>query len=299
MAGTIAAARGLERRRPRSALRGFAPVALLLPATLVIAGFFYALSHVLQFSVRPNLAPGQIGAGFTLDNYAAFLGSSFHLEFLLRSLWIATYCTAITLVLGYVIAYAMYRSSPRARLIAGTILIIQFFTAYVIRTYAVMLVIGKTGILNQTLLAAGFVDAPLRLLFTQTGVAIGMVMVSLPFMVFPIFNSLQSVPANLEIAAMSLGATRLRIFWEVIFPLTIPGVAAGVILVFLFELTSYIVPGVLGGGYVDMMANLIYAKAMQSFDYPFAAAAAMIMLGVSLAALYALQKIFRMLTRQV
>lgn len=299
MAGTIAAARGLERRQPRSALRKFAPVALLLPAALVIAGFFYALSHVLQFSVRPNLGPGQIGAGFTLDNYATFLGSRFHLEFLLRSLWIATYCTAITLVLGYVIAYAMYRSSPRVRLIAGTILIIQFFTAYVIRTYAVMLVIGKAGILNQTLLASGLVDAPLRLLFTQTGVAIGMVMVSLPFMVFPIFNSLQSVPTNLEIAAMSLGATRLRIFWEVIFPLTIPGVAAGVILVFLFELTSYIVPGVLGGGYVDMMANLIYAKAMQSFDYPFAAAAAMIMLGVSLGALYALQKIFRMLTRQV
>lgn len=298
MERTVASASHRASARTRSVLPSIVPLALLFPAALVIAAFFYALLNVLQFSIRPNLGPGQIGGGVTLANYAAFLSSRFHLEFLLRSLWISAYCTAITLVLGYVIAYAMYRASPRARMIAGTILIVQFFTAYVIRTYAVMLVIGKTGILNQLLVGGGLLEKPLGLLFTQTGVAIGMVMVSLPFMVFPIFNSLQAVPANLEIAATSLGAGRLRIFWEVIFPLTMPGLAAGVVLVFLFELTSYIVPGILGGGYVDMMANMIYAKAMQSFDYPFAAAAAVIMLIISLGALYALQKTFRMLTRQ-
>ncbi len=272
------------------------PMTLLLPAAIVIGFFFYTLSVMVHFSVRPNIGPGQVGDGLTLENYTDFLGSTFYLAYLGRSLWISAYCTAITAVLGYVIAYAMYRSSPRVRLVAGAILIVQFFTAYVIRTYAVMLVIGKNGILSKALLAIGAIGQPLTLLFNEAGVAIGMVLVSLPFMVFPIFNSLQAIPVNLETAATSLGASRMRTFWEVIFPLTMPGVAAGVVLVYLFELTSYIIPGVLGGGYFDMMANLIYAKAMQSFDYPAAAAAAMIMLVISAAAIYLLQKAFRLAT---
>lgn len=272
------------------------PTTFLLPSGIVVGFFFYTLSIMLHYSVRPSLGPGLVGDGFTLDNYAKFLASPFYLDFLLRSLWISLYCTAITAVLGYTIAYFMYRSSPAVRLVAGVVLIVQFFTAYVIRTYAVMMVIGKNGVINKTLLGLGLVDAPLRLLYTEAGVAIGMVLVSLPFMVFPIFNSLQALPRNLEIAAMSLGAGRLRTFWQVIFPLTLPGVAAGIVIVYLFELTSYIVPGALGGGYVDMMANLIYAKAMQSFDHPFAAASAMVMLAVSLAAVYLLQKFFRRVT---
>lgn len=272
------------------------PTTFLLPAGIVVGFFFYTLSIMLHFSVRPNLGPGLIGDGLTLDNYAGFLKSPFYLGFLIRSLWISLYCTAITAILGYVIAYFMYRSSPGVRLVAGIILIVQFFTAYVIRTYAVMMVIGKNGVFNRLLLDLGVIELPLKLLYTEAGVAIGMVLVSLPFMVFPIYNSLQALPRNLEIAAMSLGAGRLRIFWKVIFPLTMPGVAAGIVIVYLFELTSYIVPGALGGGYFDMMANLIYAKAMQSFDYPFAAAAAMVMLAVSLAAIYLLQKLFRLIT---
>ncbi len=272
------------------------PIMLLAPAAIIIGFFFYTLSAMVHFSVRPNLGPGQYGGGLTIANYAGFLGSPFYLGYLVRSLWISAYCTAITAVLGYVIAYAMYRSSPRARVIAGTILIVQFFTAYVIRTYAVMLVIGKNGILNKTLLQIGLIEKPLTLLFTEAGVAIGMVLVSLPFMIFPIFNSLQAIPVNLETAATSLGAGKMRTFWEVIFPLTMPGLAAGVVIVYLFELTSYIVPGVLGGGYVDMMANLIYAKAMQSFDYPFAGAAAIVMLLVSAGGIYLLQKTFRLVT---
>jgi putative spermidine/putrescine transport system permease protein len=276
-------------------LRKAAPVLLLLPAALVVGFFFATLFSVVQASFRPSLGPGIVGTEFTLANYAAFIGSPFYRGFLLRSLFISAYCTAITAVLGYVIAYAMYRASPRARIVAGTILILQFFTAYVIRTYAVMLVIGKNGVLNRTLLDAGLIDAPLNLLFTETGVAIGMVMVSLPFMVFPILNALQAIPHSLELAATSLGAGRTRVFWQVVFPLSLPGLGAGIVVVFLFELTSYIVPGALGGGYVDMMANLIYAKAMQSFDHPFASAAAIVMLLVSAGCLYLLQKGLRLL----
>lgn len=272
------------------------PLLLLLPAAVVIGFFFFTMSIMARISVAPNLGPAQIGDGFTVDNYVQFFGSTFHLSYLFRSLWIAAYCTTITAVLGYTIAYFIHRSGPRTRVVVGTLLVIQFFTAYVIRTYAVMLVIGKTGILNRSLIGAGIIEQPLSLLFTETGVAIGMVLVSLPFMVFPIVASLQSIPPNVEMAAASLGASNTRIFWTVIVPLTMPGIAAGVVVVYLFELTSYIVPGVLGGGYVDMIANLIYAKAMQSFDHPFAAAAAMVTLLISGFTIYLLQKTFRLAT---
>jgi len=266
------------------------------PAALVIGFFAFTMSVMVRTSFAPNLGPAIVGDGFTLDNYGQFLGSSFYLGYLFRSMWIAFYCTAITTVLGFMIAYFMFRSGPRTRLIVGVLLIVQFFTAYVIRTYAVMLVIGRTGILNSTLLDLGIIQQPLSLLFTEVGVAAGMVLVSLPFMVFPIFASLQSISPNVEMAAASLGASNTRIFWQIVVPLSMPGVAAGVVIVYLFELTSYIVPGILGGGYVDMIANLIYAKAMQSFDHPFAAAAAVVTLLVSATTIYLLQKSFRVLS---
>ena len=278
-------------------MRAFARYLIFLgPAAVVIGFFAFTMSVMVRTSLAPNLGPAIVGDGFTLSNYAQFVGSGFYLGYLFRSMWIAFYCTAITTVLGFLIAYFMFRSGPRTRLVIGVLLIVQFFTAYVIRTYAVMLVIGRTGILNSTLLDLGIIQQPLSLLFTEIGVAIGMVLVSLPFMVFPIFASLQSIPPNAEMAAASLGAGNTSIFWQIIVPLSMPGVAAGVVIVYLFELTSYIVPGVLGGGYVDMIANLIYAKAMQSFDHPFAAAAAVVTLLVSGMTIYLLQKSFRLLS---
>lgn len=272
---------------------------LLLPSALIIAIFFAMMGAMVQASFAPGAAGGAVGSGFTLDNYSAFLGSDFYREYLVHSLWISLYCTIISAILGYVIAYFMYRSGPGVCMIVGTVLIVQFFTAYVIRTYAVMLVIGRTGLLNQTLLALGITDEPLRLLFTETGVAIGLVQVSLPFMVFPILAALQAIPPNVEMASASLGARGLRTFWQVIFPLSLPGVAAGIVIVYLFQLTSYIVPGLLGGGYSDMIANLIYKKAMQSFEYTFSAAAAVITLIVAALIIFTLQKGFGRLLRHI
>lgn len=272
------------------------PILFLFPAVIVVGFFAFTLIQMARYSLLPNVGMGQTGDGFTIANYIDFLGDPFYLGYLIRSLWISLYCTTITLVLGYVIAYAMYRFGPAMRVVAATILIVQFFTAYVIRIYAVMLVIGKTGIFNNLLLNLGIIDDPLNLLFSQLGVSIGLVLISLPFMVLPIFTNLQRIPHNLELAAASLGATRLRLFWEVIFPLTMPGVAAGTIIVYLFEMTSYIVPSVLGGGYVDMIANLIYDKAMNSFNYPFAAAAAVVTLLVATGLIYCMQKLFSVVT---
>lgn len=269
---------------------------LLAPSGAIIAIFIVMMVSMFHFSFTPGNTAA-MEHGFTLKHYWRFLGSSFNLSYLTYSLWIAFYCTLITSVLGYVIAYFMHRSGPMVRIVIGSILIIQFFTAYVIRTYAVMLVLGRRGLLNDALMSLGIIEQPIKFLFTEVGVAIGLVLVSIPFMVFPIFASLQAIPDSIERGAASLGAKPLQIFWTVIFPLSFPGLAAGIVIVYLFELTSYIVPGLLGGGYVDMIANFIYNKAMQSFEYAYASAAAVVTLLVSGVVVYLLNNLFARMTR--
>jgi ABC-type spermidine/putrescine transport system permease subunit I len=274
-------------------------VPLVAPALAVVLFFFACLGVMVAYSFLPNAGMAQVGTGFTLANYGRFFGNAFYLSYVSRSLVLSMYCTAVTLVLGYAVAYLMYRATPRMLLLISLVLIVQFFTAYVIRTYAIMLVLGRNGLINQVLMGLGVIDQPLKLLFNEIGVAIGMVMVSIPFMVFPIYSSLHAIPKNLEPAAQALGASPLRCFWSVILPLTIPGIAAGVVIVYLFEVTAYIIPALLGGGYYDMVANLIYSKAMGAMDYPLSSAVAMTMLVISCVIVYGAQKAFgRLLPRR-
>ena len=267
-------------------------VPLVVPAAGVILFFFACLGVMIVYSLLPNAGMAQVGDRFTLENYARFLGSPLYLSYVWRSLVISLYCTAATLVLGYAVAYVMYRAGPRMLLLISLVLVVQFFTAYVIRTYAIMLVLGRNGIVNTLLLALGVIDRPLKLLFNELGVAIGMILVSIPFMAFPIYSSLHAIPRNLEPAAHALGASPLRCFWTVLLPLSVPGISAGVIIVYLFQVTAYIIPALLGGGYYDMVANLIYSKAMSAMDYPLAAAIAMTMLVISCMLVYGAQKAF-------
>jgi ABC-type spermidine/putrescine transport system permease subunit I len=267
-------------------------VPLVAPALAVVLFFFACLGVMVAYSFLPNAGMAQVGTGFTLANYGRFFGNAFYLSYVSRSLVLSMYCTAVTLVLGYAVAYLMYRATPRMLLLISLVLIVQFFTAYVIRTYAIMLVLGRNGLINQVLMGLGVIDQPLKLLFNEIGVAIGMVLVSIPFMVFPIYSSLHAIPKNLEPAAHALGAGPLRCFWTIILPLTIPGIAAGVVIVYLFEVTAYIIPALLGGGYYDMVANLIYSKAMGAMDYPLSSAIAMTMLVISCVIVYGAQKAF-------
>jgi ABC-type spermidine/putrescine transport system permease subunit I len=275
--------------------RLWAVAPLITPAMAILVLFFGCLAVMIVYSFLPSTGMGQIGEGFTLENYQKFLGDAFYLSYVSRSLLLSLYCTAITLVLGYLVAYLMYRASPTVRLIIGLILVVQFFTAYVIRTYAIMLILGRNGAVNKLLLYLGLIDEPLKLIFNELGVAIGLVLVSIPFMVFPIYSSLHVIADNLELAAQSLGATRFKCFWTIILPLSLPGISAGIIIVYLFQVTAYIIPGLLGGGYFDLVANLIYSKAMSALDYPFSAAAAVVMLVISCTIVYAAQKLFAQL----
>jgi putative spermidine/putrescine transport system permease protein len=253
---------------------------LLAPAGLVIAVFAGGLAVTALASVTDD------NGEWSIRQYKKFFSDPFYLQYLWRSLRLAAYCTPITLLLGYPTAYVMARASRAVRLALTLVLVVQFFTSYVVRTYALVLVLGSQGIVNEVLLQTRIIERPLPLLFHEAGVAIALVLVPLPFMIFPIYSVLKNINPNLLTAAASLGASRFQTFWLVVVPLSLPGVLAGFVLVFLFDLTAYVMPGMLGGGYFDMIANFIQQQAMASLNTPFASAISMTLLFITIAIIY-------------
>ncbi len=260
--------------------RGRDAALLVLPSLVVILVFVAATAAVVVLSF--SVGGGRWGFG----HYVRLATDPLYLGYLWRSFRVSLYCTPITLLLGYPVAYVMARASGAVRMALLLLLVVQFFTSYIIRAYAFILVLGNNGIINRGLLALGLIDRPLKLLYNELGVAVSLVLIALPFMVFPIYSVLRNVEPNLEVAASSLGADPRRVFWHVVLPLSVPGVLAGAVLVFLFDLTAYIMPGLLGGGYFDMAANVIYDQAMEVRDRGFASAMSIGLLLATLLVVY-------------
>ena len=183
--------------------------------------------------------------------------------------------------MAYPVAYVLSTASPRWVLIGLVFLMLPFWTSILVRTYAWMILLGRNGVLNQTLLGAGMIDKPVALIFNTTGVVIGMVHVLLPYMVFPIYSAMLRVNRDLLLAAEGLGASGWSVFRRVFLPLTMPGVIAGTALVFILSLGFYITPALLGGGKVIMIAVLIEQQVRQFLEWGFAAALSCLLLVVA------------------
>jgi putative spermidine/putrescine transport system permease protein len=270
--------------------RNVMSIGLLLPGVLCLLLFGAALCSIGIISLRPKRLAD---AGIGISQYLRFFSDTHYLLYFWRSFKVSIYGTFLTLLLGYPVAFLMARSGTRLRMVFTLLLVVQFFSSYIVRAYALMLVLGNNGFINRALLNLGLIQSPLPLMHNETGVAIGLVMVSLPFMVFPVYSVLKGIDRRLEEAAESLGAGEGQVFFHVTLPLSLPGVAAGVIIVVLFQLTSFIVPGLLGGGYYDMVANFIYDQALGVLNLPFASAVAMVMLAVTLLLVWGLNRLFQ------
>jgi ABC-type spermidine/putrescine transport system permease subunit I len=188
------------------------------------------------------------------------------------------------------VAYFLATASPRWVLIGLVFLMLPFWTSILVRTYAWMILLGRNGVVNQLLLALGFVGEPVTLLYNVTGVLIGMVHVLLPYMVFPIYSAMLRIDRDLMLAAEGLGASGWQVFWRVLLPLTMPGVMAGTALVFILSLGFYITPALLGGGRVIMIAVLIEQQVRQFLEWGFASALSILLLIATLLALLALNR---------
>jgi putative spermidine/putrescine transport system permease protein len=251
---------------PRPFLRVF-----VSPAVLCALGLAAALGSVLQYSLRAYVPGSLEPGGLTLANFTALLHPLYARVFL-ETVWICFLTAFFTLILGYPLAFALVHA--RSVALKSAILVITvtpLFLGEVVRTYSWIVVLGNNGFLNSMLLRAGLIEAPLQLMFTRLGVVTALVHVTLPVMVIMLAAALAHIDRDYARAAASLGAGPIRAFCTVTLPLSTPGIIAGITTAFAWTFSAFATPQLIGGGRVNMIANLVYQLGFASFNFPFAA----------------------------
>lgn len=270
-------------------LAAIAPYGWMVLFFLVPFGFVLKLSLSQVANAQPPYLPVfDLGAGWqalvaaisalSLDNFRLLLSDQLYLAAGLRSLTVAATATALLLVIGYPIAYAMSRLPRRWQPLAMILVIVPFWTSFLIRVYAWINILQHDGLLNQILLALHIVSEPVVWLSTDTAMYIGMVYSYLPFMILPLYATLSKLdPALLE-AAADLGSSPLQSFWRVTLPLSLPGVGAGALLCFIPLVGEFVIPDLLAGSDSLMIGQTLWLEFFTNRDWPVAAATAVMLL---------------------
>jgi len=258
---------------------------LLLPSALWLFIFFIApLFIVLIYSFLERGTYGGVEWHFTLENYRRTFDPLYFKTFL-RSFYIAAVTTIVTLLIGYPLAYYIATRSPKRRGTLVLALMIPFWTNFLVRTYAWLTLLRKhTGLINVTLMSLGWIDKPLPLFGNDFAIIVGLVYGWLPDMVLPIYAALERLDRSLLEAAEDLYASGPNVFRRVIWPLSLPGVVAGSMLVFIPSLGAFVTPAILGGGKTLMIGNIISNQFLAAHDWPFGAALSFVMMAVMLVA---------------
>ena len=217
-------------------------------------------------------------AALSFDNFRLLVSDSLYLSAGLRSLVVAATATAVLALIGYPIAYAMARLPRRWQPLAMMLVIIPFWTSFLIRVYAWINILQHDGLLNQILLSLHIVSAPVVWLATDTAMYIGMVYSYLPFMILPLYATLTKLDSSLLEAAADLGSSPLEAFWRVTFPLSLPGVGAGVLLCFIPLVGEFVIPDLLAGSEAMMVGQTLWLEFFTNRDWPVAAATAVLLL---------------------
>jgi spermidine/putrescine transport system permease protein len=251
---------------------------LAFPATFWLVLFFaIPMLIVLVVSFLQRGRYGGVELEFTLDAYQRMLNPIF-LGVFSDSLQMALITTILCLIFGYPLAYFIARANPRWRNALLLLVILPFWTNFLVRTYAWMIILRQEGLVNTILLNLQVIDQPLELLFTRPAVVIGLVYGYLPFMVLPLYAAIEKFDFSLVEAAHDLGATELAAFRHVLLPQTMAGVIAGSILVFIPSLGAYITPDILGGAKVLMVGNLITQQFLRTRHWPFGSALSILLM---------------------
>jgi ABC-type spermidine/putrescine transport system permease subunit I len=248
--------------------------ALLVAPLVIFMLVFYAIP-VAAMLLRSVAEPH-----WTLGNYIALAGDTVFRNVFWTTLHTAIAVTLGTLVLGYPVALAMMRARRTAALVLAIVLL-PFWTSILVRSYAWMVLLGRHGLVNEALIACGLIDHPLRILNTAIAVHIAMIHILLPYMILPIANALRQIDPSLARAASGLGATPWRSFRQVTLPLSMPGVAAGSLLVFVLSLGFYITPALVGGPR-DTTLSMLIAEQVDQLAWPYAAALSATLLATTL-----------------
>jgi putrescine transport system permease protein len=217
-------------------------------------------------------------AQFSWDNYIWLVEDPLYYKAYLSSLFIAAASTILTLIVGYPIAYGMARAPATIRPTLLMLVILPFWTSFLIRVYAWIGILKPEGLLNQFLLWANVIDTPLNILNTNTAVFIGIVYSYLPFLVLPIYSALEKMDYSLVEAAEDLGCPPISAFWKITFPLSLPGVIAGCFLVFIPAVGEFVIPDLLGGSQTLMIGKTLWNEFFSNRDWPVSSAVAVVLL---------------------
>jgi putrescine transport system permease protein len=219
-------------------------------------------------------------AGLGLDNYRTLLADDIYALSYLKSLEIAAVSTAILLVIGYPIAYGMARAPRQLQAVLVMLVILPFWTSFLIRVYAWINILQTDGLLNRVLADLGIIHAPVAWLSSDTAIYIGVVYSYLPFMVLPLYATLEKMDDTLLEAAADLGAPRWRAFWQVTVPLSLPGIGAGALLCFIPITGEFVIPDLLGGSETLMIGQTLWTEFFANKDWPVASAIAVVLLAL-------------------
>ncbi len=264
--------------------QGWKPWALLSPA---LGAVFFLLvipvCFIVVYSFWLRAPTGADIPAFQFGNYAKFFADFFYPSILWRTIRVSLETVALCLVMGYVPAYFFYRSTTRHKSLLLLLIMLPFWISFIIRTMSWINILGDTGLINHLLMRAGLLSRPLGMLYNEGSVLMGLIQYLLPFMILNIYVSLEGIDKSLLEAARSMGCTEWQAFKEVTLPLSLPGVTAGSLLVFVLTAGTYLPPMILGGPGNEMIANLIFKRVITTLDWPFGSAISVILLALLVA----------------
>ena len=262
--------RGLPDRRP---------YVLLMPAlSLLVLLLVVPIAIMVVFTFYTFVTAGVDKPVLTLANWQEFLSDPYYHAFLWKTVRVATITALVCAVMGYPAAYSIAMSRFRHKWLLLLLLIVPFWISFTIRTFSWIHILGEQGVINVTLMQLGLIDQPIRMLYTEGAVIMGMVHFLLPYMVLNVYVSLDGIDRNLIAAARTLGCTGWQAFKEVSLPLSLPGLMAGLLLCFVLAAGSYVTPQILGSTRDALFGNLVFDTIMSELNWPLGATLSIVLL---------------------
>lgn len=258
---------------------------LLLTTPLLLVLLLVFLAPVLlmvPLSLHEYVAGSGISASWTLANYTNIVTDEYYREVVLRTLVLGFSVTAVCLLMGYPLAYYIASAGPKMRLALTMLVIFPMLLNLVVRSFGWIALLANRGLINNLLIDLGLIERPIKMMFNLFGLLVGMSHIFLPFMVLILVPAIQAVPKDVQSAALTLAASKARVFWSVTLPMTASGILSGSILVFVLTISALVTPRMLGGPTYKVMATLVYDDFLQTLDWPSGAAMSFVLTGLTL-----------------
>ncbi len=262
-------------------------VAVATPYLWLLVFFLAPFAIILKISLadpiiaQPPVTPtfdAQGNLSVSLDNFRFLLTDKLYAITYLRSVVMAAGATVLCLALGFPMAYGIARSAPSTRSLLLLLIVLPFWISFLLRVYAWMGLMNNYGVINNMLMWLGAIDQPIQLMYTDFAIFVGLVYSYLPFMILPLYATLERMDLDLVEAAQDLGASRTRAFWDITWPLALPGVIAGCLLVFIPAMGEYVIPYLLGGSESLLIGRVLFDEFFVNRDWPLASAVAVVLL---------------------